>query len=122
MATLFSTAAYGRAALRAAADRRGLKMSSSSTPRPARPRRRSCNVITEWRNFTESPTIVPSRAHRLDRQVHALDRVAYEWTSTKPFGVDELSGRRLRAAVCRAAAMIATDDTDELLEAGDLLD
>jgi two-component system, OmpR family, KDP operon response regulator KdpE len=108
------TAADGRTALRAAADRPADVIVLDL----GLPDLDGADVITELRTFTQAPIIVLSARTDSTDKVHALDRGADDYV-TKPFGVDELAAR-LRAAVRRATATIATDDTDEPLEAGDL--
>jgi two-component system KDP operon response regulator KdpE len=109
------TAAEGRTALRAAADRQpdvivldlGL------------PDLDGTDVITQLRTFTQAPIIVLSARTDSTDKVHALDRGADDYV-TKPFGVDELMAR-LRAAVRRATATVAAgDQTAVPLQAGDL--
>ena len=108
------TAADGRTALRAAADRPpdvvvldlGL------------PDLDGADVITELRTFTQAPIIVLSARTDSTDKVHALDRGADDYV-TKPFGVDELAAR-LRAAVRRATATIAAGEADMPIQAGDL--
>ena len=95
------TAADGRTALRAAAERQpdvvvldlGL------------PDLDGTDVITELRTFTRAPIIVLSARTDSTDKVHALDRGADDYV-TKPFGVEELTAR-LRAAVRRATATVA---------------
>jgi two-component system, OmpR family, KDP operon response regulator KdpE len=109
------TAAEGRTALRAAADRQpdvivldlGL------------PDLDGTDVITQLRTFTQAPIIVLSARTDSTDKVQALDRGADDYV-TKPFGVDELMAR-LRAAVRRATATVAAgDQTTVPLQAGDL--
>jgi two-component system, OmpR family, KDP operon response regulator KdpE len=109
------TAAEGRTALRAAADRQpdvivldlGL------------PDLDGTDVITQLRTFTQAPIIVLSARTDSTDKVQALDRGADDYV-TKPFGVDELMAR-LRAAVRRATATVAAgDQTAVPLQAGDL--
>ena len=107
------TAADGRTALRAAAERQpdvvvldlGL------------PDLDGTDVITELRTFTQAPIIVLSARTDSGDKVQALDRGADDYV-TKPFGVEELAAR-LRAAVRRATATVAGGE-DMSLDAGDL--
>ena len=109
------TAADGRTALRAAADRPADVIVLDL----GLPDLDGADVITELRTFTQAPIIVLSARTDSTDKVHALDRGADDYV-TKPFGVDELAAR-LRAAVRRATATIATgDQADEPLHAGDL--
>jgi two-component system, OmpR family, KDP operon response regulator KdpE len=108
------TAADGRTALRAAAERHpdvvvldlGL------------PDLDGTDVITELRTFTRSPIIVLSARTDSTDKVQALDRGADDYV-TKPFGVEELMAR-LRAAVRRATATVAAGQADVPLQAGEL--
>jgi two-component system KDP operon response regulator KdpE len=108
------TAADGRTALRAAAERHpdvvvldlGL------------PDLDGTDVITELRTFTRSPIIVLSARTDSTDKVQALDRGADDYV-TKPFGVEELMAR-LRAAVRRATASVAAGQADVPLQAGEL--
>jgi len=107
------TAADGRTALRAAAERQpdvvvldlGL------------PDLDGTDVITELRTFTQAPIIVLSARTDSGDKVQALDRGADDYV-TKPFGVEELAAR-LRAAVRRATATVAGGE-DMSLDAGNL--
>ena len=109
------TAADGRTALRAAADRPADVIVLDL----GLPDLDGADVITELRTFTQAPIIVLSARTDSTDKVHALDRGADDYV-TKPFGVDELAAR-LRAAVRRATATIATgDQVDVPLHAGDL--
>jgi two-component system KDP operon response regulator KdpE len=108
------TAADGRTALRAAAERHpdvvvldlGL------------PDLDGTDVITELRTFTRAPIIVLSARTDSTDKVQALDRGADDYV-TKPFGVEELMAR-LRAAVRRATASVAAGQADVPLQAGEL--
>ena len=108
------TAADGRTALRAAAERHpdvvvldlGL------------PDLDGTDVITELRTFTRAPIIVLSARTDSTDKVQALDRGADDYV-TKPFGVEELMAR-LRAAVRRATATVAAGQADVPLQAGEL--
>ena len=107
------TAADGRTARRAAAERQpdvvvldlGL------------PDLDGTDVITELRTFTQAPIIVLSARTDSGDKVQALDRGADDYV-TKPFGVEELAAR-LRAAVRRATATVAGGE-DMSLDAGNL--
>ena len=107
------TAADGRTALRAAAERQpdvvvldlGL------------PDLDGTDVITELRTFTQAPIIVLSARTDSGDKVQALDRGADDYV-TNPFGVEELAAR-LRAAVRRATATVAGGE-DMSLDAGNL--
>ena len=108
------TAADGRTALRAAAERHpdvvvldlGL------------PDLDGTDVITELRTFTRAPIIVLSARTDSTDKVQALDRGADDYV-TKPFGVEELMAR-LRAAVRRATATVAAGQAEAPLQAGEL--
>jgi two-component system KDP operon response regulator KdpE len=108
------TAADGRTALRAAAERHpdvvvldlGL------------PDLDGTDVITELRTFTRAPIIVLSARTDSTDKVQALDRGADDYV-TKPFGVEELLAR-LRAAVRRATATVGAGQADVPLQAGEL--
>jgi two-component system KDP operon response regulator KdpE len=108
------TAADGRTALRAAAERHpdvvvldlGL------------PDLDGTDVITELRTFTRAPIIVLSARTDSTDKVQALDRGADDYV-TKPFGVEELMAR-LRAAVRRATATVGAGQADVPLQAGEL--
>ena len=108
------TAADGRTALRAAAERHpdvvvldlGL------------PDLDGTDVITELRTFTRAPIIVLSARTDSTDKVQALDRGADDYV-TKPFGVEELMAR-LRAAVRRATATVAAGQAETPLQAGEL--
>jgi two-component system, OmpR family, KDP operon response regulator KdpE len=108
------TAADGRTALRAAAERHpdvvvldlGL------------PDLDGTDVITELRTFTRAPIIVLSARTDSADKVQALDRGADDYV-TKPFGVEELMAR-LRAAVRRATATVAAGQAEAPLQAGEL--
>jgi two-component system KDP operon response regulator KdpE len=77
------------------------------------------DVITELRTFTHTPIVVLSARTDSTDKVHALDRGADDYV-TKPFGVEELMAR-LRAAVRRATAAVATGGQEDVpLHAGDL--
>jgi two-component system KDP operon response regulator KdpE len=107
------TAADGRTALRAAAER-GPEVVVLDLGLPDLD---GTDVITELRTFTQVPIIVLSARTDSTDKVRALDRGADDYV-TKPFGVDELRAR-LRAAVRRATASTATGE-EEPIEAGDL--
>ena len=108
------TAADGRTALHAAAERHpdvvvldlGL------------PDLDGTDVITELRTFTRAPIIVLSARTDSTDKVQALDRGADDYV-TKPFGVEELMAR-LRAAVRRATATVAAGQAEAPLQAGEL--
>jgi two-component system KDP operon response regulator KdpE len=109
------TAADGRTALRAAADR----PADAIVLDLGLPDLDGADVITELRTFTQAPIIVLSARTDSTDKVHALDRGADDYV-TKPFGVDELMAR-LRAAVRRATATVATgDQADVPIQAGEL--
>jgi two-component system KDP operon response regulator KdpE len=107
------TAADGRTALRAAAERRPEVVVLDL----GLPDLDGTDVITELRTFPQVPIIVLSARTDSPDKVRALDRGADDYV-TKPFGVDELRAR-LRAAVRRATASTAADE-QEPIEAGDL--
>ena len=108
------TAADGRTALRAAAERHpdvvvldlGL------------PDLDGTDVVTELRTFTRAPIIVLSARTDSTDKVQALDRGADDYV-TKPFGVEELMAR-LRAAVRRATATVAAGQAEAPVQAGEL--
>ena len=108
------TAADGRTALRAAAERHpdvvvldlGLHDLDGT------------DVITELRTFTRAPIIVLSARTDSTDKVQALDRGADDYV-TKPFGVEELMAR-LRAAVRRATATGAAGQAEAPVQAGEL--
>jgi two-component system KDP operon response regulator KdpE len=108
------TAADGRTALRAAAER-GPEVVVLDLGLPDLD---GTDVITELRTFTQVPIIVLSARTDSTDKVRALDRGADDYV-TKPFGVDELRAR-LRAAVRRATASTAATGEEEPIEAGDL--
>jgi two-component system KDP operon response regulator KdpE len=92
-----TTAADGRTALRAAAERKP----DAIVLDLGLPDLDGADVITQLRAFTNAPIIVLSARVESTDKVQALDRGADDYV-TKPFGVDELLAR-LRAAVRRAA-------------------
>jgi DNA-binding response OmpR family regulator len=109
------TAADGRTALRAAAERKpDVVVLDLGLPDVD-----GGDVVTELRTFTQAPIIVLSTRTDSTDKVHALDRGADDYV-TKPFGVEELAAR-LRAAARRATASGGTPgQDDEPIRAGDL--
>jgi two-component system KDP operon response regulator KdpE len=107
------TAADGRTALRAAAERRADVVVLDL----GLPDLDGTEVITELRSFTSVPIVVLSARTDSTDKVHALDRGADDYVA-KPFGVEELAAR-LRAAV-RRATVAADGPAGERLDAGDL--
>jgi two-component system KDP operon response regulator KdpE len=108
------TAADGRTALRAAAERRPEVVVLDL----GLPDLDGTDVIAELRRSSRVPIIVLSARTDAADKVRALDRGADDYV-TKPFGAAELRAR-LRAAVRRAEAPSAAD-ADEPVEAGDLV-
>ena len=115
-----TTAADGRTALRAAAERRP----DAIVLDLGLPDLDGTDVITQLRTFTTAPIIVLSARIDSSDKVQALDRGADDYV-TKPFGVDELLAR-LRAAVRRATSPLpgtpTIEETDQVpITAGDLV-